>query len=111
MSKNKASAASPKKAPAAAKKPAKAEVSLSSEGVAGQKRASLHPRYREISVVMTNGETFKTRSTYSSDILKLDIDITTHPAWTKESNFVNAKANKINAFSNKYNGLDFLKSK
>ena len=43
-----------------------------------------HPDYHEISVVMTDGTTFKTRSTYGEpgDTLKLDVDIKTHPAWT-----------------------------
>jgi large subunit ribosomal protein L31 len=43
-----------------------------------------HPDYHEITVVMTDGTTFKTRSTWGKpgDALKLDIDPKTHPAWT-----------------------------
>lgn len=43
-----------------------------------------HPDYHEITVQMTDGETFTTRSTWGSagDVLKLDIDPKTHPAWT-----------------------------
>lgn len=43
-----------------------------------------HPDYHEITVVMTDGTEFKTRSTYGEpgDTLKLDIDPKTHPAWT-----------------------------
>jgi large subunit ribosomal protein L31 len=43
-----------------------------------------HPEYHEITVEMTDGSTFTTRSTWgkSGDTLKLDIDPTTHPAWT-----------------------------
>ena len=43
-----------------------------------------HPDYHEITVVMTDGETFTTRSTWGKpgDQLKLDIDPKTHPAWT-----------------------------
>ena len=47
-------------------------------------KKEIHPEYHEISVVMTDGTTFKTRSTYGApgDTLKLDVDIKTHPAWT-----------------------------
>ncbi len=43
-----------------------------------------HPDYHEINVVMTDGTTYTTRSTYgkAGDTVKLDIDPKTHPAWT-----------------------------
>jgi large subunit ribosomal protein L31 len=43
-----------------------------------------HPDYHEINVVMTDGTTYKTRSTWGNpgDTLKLDIDSKSHPAWT-----------------------------
>ena len=43
-----------------------------------------HPDYHEITVQMTDGTTFTTRSTWgkAGDTLKLDIDPKTHPAWT-----------------------------
>ena len=49
-----------------------------------QMKKKIHPDYHEIEVVMTDGSTFKTRSTWgkNSDILKLEIDPKTHPAWT-----------------------------
>lgn len=110
MSEKKA-AASAKKATTAKATKAKAAPAVELEtGVAGKRKASLHQNFREITVVMTNGTTFKTRSTYGNDTLKLDIDVSTHPAWTNESNFVNLKADKVTAFSNKYQGLNFLKS-
>lgn len=44
----------------------------------------IHPDYHEITVEMTDGTTFKTRSTWgeSGAVLKLEIDPTTHMAWT-----------------------------
>ena len=47
-------------------------------------KKNLHPDYHEINVVMTDGSTFKTRSTWGKegDTLKLDIDSKSHPAWT-----------------------------
>ena len=47
-------------------------------------KADIHPEYHEITVVMTDGSTFTTRSTYGApgDTMRLDIDPKSHPAWT-----------------------------
>jgi large subunit ribosomal protein L31 len=47
-------------------------------------KQDIHPDYHEINVVMTDGSTFKTRSTYGKegDSLTLDVDPKSHPAWT-----------------------------
>ena len=47
-------------------------------------KKDIHPDYHEITVEMTDGTTFKTRSTMgkAGDTLRLDIDPKTHPAWT-----------------------------
>ena len=47
-------------------------------------KKGIHPDYHEINVVMTDGSSFKTRSTYgkAGDTLRLDIDPKSHPAWT-----------------------------
>jgi large subunit ribosomal protein L31 len=47
-------------------------------------KADTHPDYHEITVVQTDGSELKMRSTYGQpgDVLRLDIDIKTHPAWT-----------------------------
>ena len=47
-------------------------------------KANIHPEYHEITVVMTDGSSFKTRSTWgkAGDTLRLDIDPKSHPAWT-----------------------------
>ena len=43
-----------------------------------------HPDYHEITVQMTDGSSYTTRSTWGSpgDVLKLEIDPKSHPAWT-----------------------------
>ena len=43
-----------------------------------------HPDYHFITVQMTDGTTFQTRSTWGAegDTLALDIDPKSHPAWT-----------------------------
>ena len=47
-------------------------------------KADIHPEYHEITVEMTDGTTYKTRSTWGKegDTLKLEIDPKSHPAWT-----------------------------
>ncbi len=47
-------------------------------------KADIHPDYHEITVEMTDGTTYKTRSTWGKegDKLKLEIDPKSHPAWT-----------------------------
>lgn len=47
-------------------------------------KKDIHPAYHEITVVMTDGTEFKTRSTYGEPgaRLRLDIDPKSHPAWT-----------------------------
>ncbi len=47
-------------------------------------KKKIHPDYHEITVVMTDGSSFATRSTYGKpgDTLRLDIDPKSHPAWT-----------------------------
>ncbi|MBO6826895.1 MAG: 50S ribosomal protein L31 [Sneathiella sp.] len=47
-------------------------------------KADTHPDYHTITVEMTDGTTFETRSTWGKegDVMKLDIDVKSHPAWT-----------------------------
>ncbi|GHF20196.1 50S ribosomal protein L31 [Kordiimonas sediminis] len=47
-------------------------------------KQDIHPDYHTITVAMTDGTTFETRSTWGSegDTLTLEIDPKSHPAWT-----------------------------
>ena len=47
-------------------------------------KEGIHPEYHEITVIMTDGSQFTTRSTYgkAGDTLRLDVDPKSHPAWT-----------------------------
>jgi len=42
-----------------------------------------HPDYHEITVVTTNGIEYKTKSTWGKegDVMRLDVDCYSHPAW------------------------------
>lgn len=47
-------------------------------------KPDIHPDYHEINVIRTDGSQFTTRSCYGKpgDSLRLEIDPTSHPAWT-----------------------------
>ena len=70
-------------------------------------KADTHPDYHDITVKMTNGSTFTTRSTWGKegDTLVLDVDPHSHPAWTGGAAFINEKAGKVAKFSNKFGSI------
>ena len=47
-------------------------------------KSGIHPEYHDITVVMTDGSEYKTRSTWgkAGDVMRLEIDSKSHPAWT-----------------------------
>jgi large subunit ribosomal protein L31 len=47
-------------------------------------KEKIHPDYHKITVVMTDGTAFETKSTWGKEgaTMRLDIDPKTHPAWT-----------------------------
>lgn len=47
-------------------------------------KADIHPEYHTITVELTDGSTYQTRSTWgkAGDVMKLEIDPSVHPAWT-----------------------------
>lgn len=66
-----------------------------------------HPDYHMITVAMTDGTTYQTRSTYGAegDTLTLDIDPTTHPAWTGGTGTLLDRGGRVSRFKKKYDGL------
>jgi large subunit ribosomal protein L31 len=65
-----------------------------------------HPDYHEITVVMTDGTEFVTRSTYGKPGAKLhlDIDPKTHPAWTGMHRMVD-RGGQLAKFNKRFQGL------
>ncbi len=47
-------------------------------------KQNIHPDYHEINVVMTDGSSYKTFSTWgkTGDTMTLEVDPKSHPAWT-----------------------------
>ncbi|MEM8627670.1 MAG: 50S ribosomal protein L31 [Pseudomonadota bacterium] len=71
------------------------------------KKDAGHPDYHKITVVMTNGNEYETYSTYGSEgaRLVLDIDPTTHPAWTGGSQNLVDRGGRVGKFKKKFEGL------
>ena len=69
-------------------------------------QAEIHPDYHEITVVLTDGTEYKTRSTWGKegDVLKLDIDSLSHPAWSGGAQRVVEKG-QLSKFENRYGNL------
>jgi len=67
----------------------------------------IHPDYHTITVVMTDGTTFETRSTYGKegDTLNLDIDPSSHPAWTGGNAQLLQRDGRVSKFNKKFAGL------
>lgn len=66
-------------------------------------KADTHPDYHEITVVMTDGTEFKTRSTLGKEgeVLKLDVDPKSHPAWQGGTHKVVEKG-QLSKFEKRY---------
>ena len=66
-----------------------------------------HPDYHEITVEMTDGTTYQTRSTWgkAGDTLKLEIDRLTHPAWSKGSRKLVDSGGRLARFRKRFSGF------
>jgi large subunit ribosomal protein L31 len=69
-------------------------------------KKDIHPEYHMITVTMTDGSSFQTRSTYgkAGDTLNLDIDPTSHPAWTGGPQKLSDRG-RVSKFKNKFGGF------
>ena len=69
-------------------------------------KKDIHPDYHEITVVMTDGSKYKTRSTIgkAGDTLKLDIDPKSHPAWTGQHRILDS-GGQVARFNKRFSGL------
>ncbi len=70
-------------------------------------KKDIHPDYHFITVVMNDGTEYQTRSTYGQegDKLTLDIDPTTHPAWTGGSGRLVDRGGRVSRFKEKFKGI------
>lgn len=70
-------------------------------------KADTHPDYHEITIVMTDGTEYKTRSTYGKEgaVMKLDVDPLTHPAWQGGTGGKVVEKGQLDKFKNRYGGF------
>ena len=67
----------------------------------------IHPDYHEITVKMTDGHSFTTRSTWGKegDTLVLDVDTKSHPAWTGATHMRLSDKGQVAKFKNRFGNL------
>ena len=77
------------------------------KGLIMKKNNEIHPDYHQIKVVMTDGTQFMTYSTYGKegDTLTLDIDPTSHPAWTGGDAKLTDRGGRLSRFKKKFEGI------
>jgi large subunit ribosomal protein L31 len=65
-----------------------------------------HPDYHTITVQLTDGSSYQTRSTWGSegDTLKLEIDPKSHPAWTGVQRLVDS-GGQVAKFNKRFEGF------
>ena len=75
-------------------------------------KAEGHPDYHMITVKMTDGTEFQTRSTWGKegDTLQLDIDPTAHPAWTGGNSKLLDSGGQVARFNKRFGGLSLKKN-
>ncbi|RVU06120.1 50S ribosomal protein L31 [Novosphingobium umbonatum] len=75
-------------------------------------KANIHPDYHFITVQMTDGTTFQTRTTWGKegDTMALDIDPTSHPAWTGATGRLLDQGGRVAQFNKRFGGLSLKKN-
>ena len=75
------------------------------------KTATEHPDYHFIKVMMTDGSEYTTRSTWGKegDVLHLDIDSRTHPAWTGGQQQLLDRGGRLSRFNSRFGNIGLAK--
>ncbi|WP_321393197.1 50S ribosomal protein L31 [Emcibacter sp.] len=73
-------------------------------------KQEIHPDYHTITVVMTDGTTYQTRSTWGNegDTLNLEVDPKSHPAWVGGSQKISEKG-RVAAFNKRFGNFKLNK--
>ncbi|MEZ5721907.1 MAG: 50S ribosomal protein L31 [Paracoccaceae bacterium] len=72
-------------------------------------KKGIHPEYHMVDVKMTDGTIVQMKTTWGKegDLLSLEIDPSSHPAWTGGSSRLMDTGGRVSKFKNKYAGLGF----
>ena len=73
-------------------------------------KKDIHPDYHFVTVKLNDGTIYKTRTTWGSkgDTMTLDIDPSTHPAWTGGQHNLLDRGGRLSRFNKRFK--DFVKS-
>jgi large subunit ribosomal protein L31 len=71
-------------------------------------KKGIHPNYRIVDVVMTDGSTFQTRSCFKSERMVLEIDSKSHPFYTGKQVLVDT-AGRVDRFKKRFEKTQKLK--
>ena len=73
-------------------------------------KPELHPDYHTVTVKMTDGSEFTTRTTWGAkgDVLHLDIDPKSHPAWTGVHRLMDS-GGQLAKFNKRFQGMSIKK--
>jgi len=74
-------------------------------------KANTHPDYHFITVKMTDGTEFQTRTTWGKegDVMTLEIDPLSHPAWTGGNSRLLDTGGQVARFNKRFGGLTLKK--
>ena len=72
-------------------------------------KAGIHPEYHLIDVKMTDGSVVQMKTTWGKegDVMNLEIDPLSHPAWTGGTQRLMDTGGRVSKFKSKYAGLGF----
>jgi len=64
-------------------------------------KADIHPKYHEVKVTCSCGNSFETRSTYAKDELKLEVCSACHPFYTGQQKIMDT-AGRVDKFNKRF---------
>jgi large subunit ribosomal protein L31 len=68
-------------------------------------KKGIHPDYHVVTIQMTDGTTYESRSTYgkAGDTIQLDVDPKTHPAWV--GGVTLRQTGRLEGFTKRFGGI------
>jgi large subunit ribosomal protein L31 len=68
-------------------------------------KKDIHPSYKDLKIIMANGDQFITGSTFPGESVLLDVDFREHPAWKGGIAQINTRSNQVADFNKKFGSL------
>ncbi|ADR52767.1 Large ribosomal subunit protein bL31 [Candidatus Liberibacter solanacearum] len=70
-------------------------------------KKNIHPKTHLITVVMTDGTEYQTRTTWKEEgaVMKLDIDPLSHSAWIGGKRKITDRGGQVSKFKKRFSGL------